>query len=136
MPNTRKLLIALLTLGALTIGTAAAIDERPDSPGTGASSQELIEAARSAYEIHRKLYDNHRGPTAEDLYIWSKRWMTAEWDLSLGAHEAQKAVKDHFDRMVDIEAVAKARDVAGRGLSDVRATKYYRTEAELMLQRN
>ncbi len=120
---------------ALTIGTAVAIDKRPDSPGPGASSLELIEAARSAYEIHRILYDNFRGATADDLYVWSKRWMTAEWDLNLGAGKAQKAVKDHFDRMVDIEAAAKARDVAGRGASDVAATKYYRTEAELMLAR-
>ena len=78
MRATKKTVIALIAVGTLTVGAAIAIDKRPDSPGPGASSDELVAAARRTYEEckERMPIDPDRyGP--EDLYIWSKRWMTA-----------------------------------------------------------
>ncbi|HVX10583.1 MAG TPA: hypothetical protein VHC22_05345 [Pirellulales bacterium] len=133
MPRTRKLLVVLLVLGALTMGTAIAIDKRPDSPGPGASSEELVEAARQTYEVLKK---NLRRSEPEDLYLWSKRWMTAEWDLGLAAGEAPKAVREHYARMLELETITVAlHEAAQLSAEKVAATKYYRTEAELMLAR-
>src|ERR1700753_2122275 len=94
MRATKKTVIALIAVGTLTVGAAIAIDKRPDSPGPGASSDELVAAARRTYEEckERMPIDPDRyGP--EDLYIWSKRWMTAEWDLNLAAGGGARAVK-------------------------------------------
>lgn len=136
MPKTRMLLIVVLTLGALTVGTAIAIDKLSDAAEPKASSEELLEAARSAYEFHKVLYENARGPAAEDLYLWSKRWMTAERDLDPAAAEAAKAVKAHVERMEQLEALTKSRHEAGRAHGGaVTAAKYYLIEARLMLAR-
>jgi hypothetical protein len=129
-----------VTAGLITIfavGVVLAIDKRPDSPGPGASSKELVEAARRAYELQIKV--RALAPAefrADELYLWSKRWMTAEWDLNLPAGEGAKAVKAHFDRMTDLEnftiTLRQANQVAE---PDVAAATYYRIEAELMLAR-
>ena len=136
MPKTRMLLTVLLSLGALIVGTAIAIDKGPDAPQPSASSEDLVEAARSAYEFHQRLFQNARGPTPDDLYVWSKRWMVAERDLHPDAGEAAKAVKAHVERMEQLAALAKASHEAGRAHGgDVLAAKYYLTEAKLMLAR-
>jgi hypothetical protein len=134
MLTTKKTAIFLLATGALTVGAAIAIDKRPDSPGPGASSEELVAAGRRAYEEcqkQRPINPDKYGP--EDLYVWSKRLMTAEWDLNLAAGGGVKPVKDHLDRMIDLEHVTIGLNQA-RNASDVEvaAAKYYRVEAELM----
>ncbi|HVX14318.1 MAG TPA: hypothetical protein VHC22_24240 [Pirellulales bacterium] len=120
----------------MTVGTAIAIDKGADAPEPNASSEELLEAARSTYEFHKALYENGRGPTPEDLYVWSKRWMAAERDLNPAAGEVATALKAHAERMDQLEASTRARNEAGRAHGgDVTAAKYYSTEAKLMLAR-
>jgi hypothetical protein len=133
VPRTRKLLVILLTSGVLTIGTAVAIEKRPEAAESNVSSKELLEAAQSAYEIHKLLYQRGADATEEDVYVWSKRLMMAERDLNPAAGEAAKAVQAHLERMDQLEAITKARREAARATGgDVAAAKYYRTEAELM----
>ena len=135
MLRTRKLFIVILAAGALTIGTAVAIDKQPDARGGGASSKELVAAAQGAYEEWKKERAiNPDKFDLEEVYIWSKRWMTAARDLNPG--EAAKAVKAHFDRMSELENSAKLLEKSNLVPKvEVEAARYYRTEAELMLSR-
>ena len=136
MPKTRKLLVVSFSFAVLTIGTAIAIEKVPAGAESNVSSKELLEAAQSAYDIHRLLYQRNVGATAEDLYVWSKRCMTAERDLNPAVEDATKAIKAHLERMEELAATAKARHEAARATAaDVVAARYYRTEAELMLVR-
>ena len=136
MPKTRKLLVVLFSCAVLTIGTAIAIEKVPAGAESNVSSKELLEAAQSAYDVHKVLYQRNGGVTAEDLYVWSKRCMAADRDLNPAVEDATKAIKAHLQRMEELGALAKARHEGARGTAaDVMAAKYYRTEAELMLAR-
>ncbi|HEV3341594.1 MAG TPA: hypothetical protein VG125_14605 [Pirellulales bacterium] len=128
-------MIVILAAGALTVGTAIAIDKRPGAPGAGASSKELVEAAQGAYEECKKERTiNADKFHLEDVYTWSKRWMTAAQDLNPG--EAAKAVRAHFDRMSELENSAKLLEKSNLvPKAEVEAARYYRAEAELMLSR-
>jgi hypothetical protein len=136
MSRLKKSVVAAGLISVFAIGATLAIDKRPDSPGPGASSKELVEAARRAYEL---AVAQHRLDATRPLgepYIWSKRWMTAEWDLSLQAGGGEKGVKAHRDRMIDLENTTIALQQAGAATAaDVAAASYYRIEAELMLAR-
>lgn len=86
------------------IGVALAVDKRPDSPGPGSSSEELVAAAREAYEARMRQWPiDPEHVHLDDIYHWSKRWMTAEWDLNLHSGESAKGAKTHLKRMVDLE---------------------------------
>jgi hypothetical protein len=135
MLRTRTSVIVILAAGALTLGTAVAIDKRPDAAGAGASSEELVEAAHGAYEeckkeraINPDKFDH------EEVYAWSKRWMIAVRDLNPG--DAAKAARAHFDRMSELENSAKLLEKENLvPKAEVEAARYYRAEAELMLSR-
>ncbi len=133
MRTTKKTVIGLIAVGSLTIGAAIAIDKRPDSPGPGASSQELVAAARHAYEECKKQFpidpDKYG---AEHIYVWSKRWMTAEWDLNLAVGDGPKAVRGHLKRMTELEDLMIRLHGVNASDADLAAAKYYRVEAELM----
>jgi hypothetical protein len=135
MLRTRKSSIVILAVGALTVGTAIAIDKRPDAPGARASSEELVAAARGAYEEWKKERGiNPDKFDLEEIYAWSKRWMMAARDLNPG--EAAKAARAHLDRMSELETAAKLLEKENLvPKAEVEAARYYRTEAELMLSR-
>jgi hypothetical protein len=135
MLRAKKSIMAAGLIVLVAVGAALAIDKRPDSPGPGASSKELVAASRRAYELLRARRAMQPDVSTDEIYLWSKRWMTAEWDLGLQAGAA-KGVKAHLERMRDLEDITTKLHAAGQvPASDVAAAAYYRTEAELMLAR-
>ena len=137
MSRTKKYCVVAGFIVVLVAGAAVAIDKRPDSPGPGASNKELVEAARRAYEFQRARWPvDPSAVNIDEIYVWSKRWMTAEWDLSLQVDGRGKGVKAHADRMIDLENfIAKANQAGVASRADLAAANYYRIEAELMLKR-
>lgn len=136
MPRVKKCLVLTVAITAVALGVAAAVDKRPDSSGPGASSKELVEAARRAYELRAQAFLNSEVRGLDEAYVWSKRWMTAEWDLRLSEGKGDKGVRAHHDRMVELERVARRMHETGQGSEfDAAAATYYRIEAELMLAR-
>ena len=137
MLGTKKLAVATALIAVLAFGVALAIDKRPDSPGPGSSSEDLVVAAREAYEaakLRRRV--EPEVIRVNDLYVWSKRWMTAEWDFSLHSGVGAKGVKEHLERIVDLENLTIQLHKVGLAHPDeLAAAKYYRIEAELMAAR-
>jgi len=135
MLRPKKRIAFVASLPIIAIGALLAAAERPDAPGPGSSSKELVDAARYAYEIKAERYRARLAPL-EDVYVWSRRWMTAEWDLRLQAGDGPKSVKAHLERMAELEKLVRAMRAEGLDSEDaVAAATYYRTEAELMLAR-
>lgn len=137
MLRAQKITAAAAVIAILGVGVALAIDKRPDSPGPGASSEDLVAAAREAYEARVKRWPlDPEHVHFDEIYLWSKRWMTAEWDLFLQAGGGARGVKAHLTRMADLEKLIIEANKAGSASSDdVAAAKYYRIEAELMFAR-
>ena len=137
MSRAKKCIAIAGLIAGFTVGAVLAIDKRPDSPGPGSSSEELVAAARRAYELQlqRRPIDPEHSQI-DELYLWSKRWMTAEWDLSLQTGGGAKGVKAHLGRMIDLEdTTIKAQQAGLVSPVDVASAAYYRIEAELMLAR-
>lgn len=136
MLRAKKGIMVAGLIAIFAVGAALAVDKRPDSPGPGSSSKELVAAARRAYELRLPYFLNGEDRGVEETCLWSKRWMTAEWDLRLEGEGAGTGVKDHFQRMVELEKIAKRMSETGQMPDYVAAVAaYYRIEAELMLAR-
>lgn len=137
MSQVKKSLAVFGLIVVFAIGVAVAIDKRPDSPGPGASSADLVAAARETYKGRLQQWPiDPTLVTLDEIYVWSKRWMMAEWDLNLQAGDGAKSVSAHLERMANLEkSIILASKNGSAAPADVAAAKYYRIEAELMLAR-
>lgn len=137
MLRVKKYMAIAAAIIVLAVGGALALENRPDTPGPNSSSKELVEAARRAYELRLKAFMTSEASVLDETYLWSKRWMTAEWDFSTNTRGVGKGARTHYERMVELEKIVKRMHEAGQGSEfDVAAARYYRVEAEIMLARS
>jgi hypothetical protein len=99
----------------------------------GDAAQERYEAAKAAFESAKANYNSGMG-MIEDIHLWSARWATA--NRFFGTAGATAGFRDHLKRMVDMEAVVKARVDAGTAAPwEKQAARYYCAEAEMWVAR-
>ena len=92
-----------------------------------------LEMARKVFEQDRIRLKGAAGFPSE-LSAWSERWLDAELALAERPSDRVKPLRDHLDRIRDIERVAI--DFAGTGQgrrADADAATYYRLQAEIRL---
>jgi multidrug resistance efflux pump len=96
----------------------------------------LVDEARKVYEQTVIRFRNGQGARPDDLYPWSRRWLEAQLELA-GSKEARvAALRDHLDRMKDLEKITKGLADTGQGrTADASAGRFYRIQAELWLAR-
>ena len=133
-----------LLLGIVAAALVCAIPQRPlisaqptATKTAAASPRSLADAAKAAYEsiATEREVDRHN---LEDLYVWSQRWLQAELSIATNAQQRLKVYEDHKDRMRDLhdlQAKLHEAGVAGVSHTAICTTKFYLTEAELLLQR-
>jgi hypothetical protein len=106
-----------------------------------------LRATREAYR-GVEIFKFHGAVSPEGMeiiYVWSKRLQEAECKLARDKKELVAASKGHFDRMAKLETKIRAqvwrdndqgrRQYAAEHLFQIAKVKYYRTEAELELER-
>jgi hypothetical protein len=125
-----------------TLASAGAQGQKDPPPAKAGDAEaplkkEMLEEARKVYELNVKQYQaGDGGLAAENLYVWSGRWLEAELDVAADAAARAAALKAHLDRMKDAEKLAAALWKAGQGrAADAAAGRYYRAQAELWLAR-
>jgi hypothetical protein len=121
-----------LVLAVLWAATAGAGDR---SPATTLSrlAKERRDAARKTY---RTTWANYRDGFAgeEQVYRWSKRWLEAERQADPRPDRQLAALRDHWERMRQMEKTVKSLQQARAITTDrVTAAEYYRAEAEMWL---
>jgi multidrug efflux pump subunit AcrA (membrane-fusion protein) len=94
-----------------------------------------VAAAKAAYGVTSKAFAEGKAD-AEKVYLWSRRWMETERDVSDKAPGRVAAVGSHLDRMKKLRKAAEARYQIGQaGQVDVLGADFYLAEAELWLAR-
>lgn len=135
---------ALVALGIIGAGgflafRLAAEEQKEGATKPGAEQQTslkkgLLEAARKVYEFEAVRFRNREGSSSE-LYLWSRRWLEAQVDLSEAKGERIDAYRDHFERMKTLEKSTKAFAISGQGReADAVGARYFRIQAELWLE--
>jgi hypothetical protein len=129
--------LAELALGFVLAGGISAPPGRGDAQAAPDPAKAKLEAARITYEalleVHRQ---GQAGFDAEKVYLWSRRWMEAERDLSEKKADRAAAAEAHLDRMKDLRKLDVARYKAGQGTkAEALGADFYVAEAELWLAR-
>ena len=132
--TTRLLALAALALGLAAAAPVARADDKTDNARLRA------DAARRVYESlwipsSLKTLDGKgiQGGTAnlDRAYLWSRRWMEAEQELSDKTEGKIAAAQAHLDRMRKVEDYVKVQvELRSATAADVAAQEYYRLEAE------
>lgn len=93
------------------------------------------EAARLVYEaMVKELHEGRGQVNADRLYLWSRRWMEAQRDVSPKKADQVAALEAHRDRMKDLRKTTEQRYKAGQGShAEVLSVDFYIAEAELWL---
>ncbi|GMU84523.1 MAG: hypothetical protein AMXMBFR47_43920 [Planctomycetota bacterium] len=92
-----------------------------------------VAAAKSVYEqlVVEPLKRGEARASAEETYLWSKRWMEAEQDAAADRPAALAAAEAHLTRMTELAHRAKTMYEAGQtGLGQVTSVEFYQIDAE------
>jgi hypothetical protein len=123
--------------GLLAIQICGADDEPISGSGTDHNlAVAKRDAARKAYEAWWANYRDRAGP-GEWVYLWSKRWLRAEKELSSRHDDQVAAYEAHLERMRELEGLVSRLQRARPGLAtidQVSSSRYYRVEAEIWLE--
>jgi hypothetical protein len=97
-----------------------------------------LEAAEEAYRLSlasfMQLRGGQLGSNPESIALWSQRILEAKRPLCKDKQEEIAAVREHLDRLKDLEAKTQKYEEAGLGKrQDLLAVRYHRSEAEIML---
>jgi hypothetical protein len=97
-----------------------------------------LDAARKAFGLTWERYREHdkSPPTIEaPLSRWSKRWLEAQRALAATKADHKRALEEHRDRMMSLEAHLKDRAKTAPELAaDVAAAEFFRLEAEVWVR--
>jgi hypothetical protein len=85
-------------------------------------------------QFHRARF---RVLDGQKLHRWAQRLLTAELELSDKKADRVAAYEAHLQRVKEMEDELKKEieEVGGEGVADVAEVKFYRLEAEIMLER-
>jgi hypothetical protein len=130
----RKEMVLTLLAGILAVQISRA-DDGPTNSSVADHNLAIAkrDAARKAYLAWWANYHDRAGP-AEWVYIWSKRWLRAEKELSSKEDDQVAAYQGHLERMRELEGIVSRLQRAKAGLAridEISSTHYYRVEAEI-----
>jgi hypothetical protein len=95
--------------------------------------EERLATARSLYEMTLARYQQGQAEQG-DLLTWSENWLESELQLEPKPAERVQSLRNHLERVRNVERIAQARFDAARGhQSEALAAKYYRLGAEIRL---
>lgn len=110
----------------VVVGAAPAAD-------TAALAKTKVAAAKTTYEVTVKAFAEGKAD-AEKVYLWSRRWMEAQRDVSGKQPDRVAAVEAHLERMKELRKTAEARyRIAQAPPADVLGADFSIAEAELWL---
>ncbi len=133
-------MVAVATIAVLFSVQACRAHDEPMTTSNAEHNLAIAkrDAARKAYEAWWANYRDRAAP-GEWVYLWSKRWLGAEKELS-GRHEDQVAAYEaHLERMRELEGIVYRMQRAKPGLAridELSTTRYYRIEAEIWLEKS
>jgi hypothetical protein len=126
MSRTWPSFAVLALLLGLAVAPTPSRGARSGAVGPG-NSRPRIEAARDAYTAVKAAHDTGTA-TAEAVYLWSGRWLSAEVEGGVPARTARAA---HLGRMRALETMVRGRVTGGLATrTEALAVRYYRAEAE------
>jgi hypothetical protein len=130
---TRNWAVLLIAFG-LALGDARGSD--PPAPPGGVPAKfarAKLEAARRTFE---QLWKDREWRQVETPYLWSRRWLEAQCQVSDQPRDRVAACQRHLDRMRDLAEMSRAlfKERLVR-VAEVHATEYYIAEAEEWLAR-
>jgi outer membrane protein TolC len=129
----RRTILVGLVLG-LVFARGAPAASGPAGPQTPAAlAKAKVEAAAKAFETAEKSYATGQS-TAEQVYLWSRRWLEARRDLADNQAERAAAVEAHLGRLQMLRKTITARYKVGNApYAEVTGAEFYVVEAELWL---
>ena len=114
---------------------AAKTDKKEVNLKLQALLKERLDAARAEVDARTKEFEAGRG-TLDFLFRASRRLVEAQRDMNDRKEDLLNALKDHVERMKQIEKLNQERFDAGRiPIYDLAESTYYRAEAEIWLER-
>jgi hypothetical protein len=127
----------LVTAILLVMVSFAPARQRQDQNKQPSKSELLAEArhqaARKQFDLIWQYYQQSRVESF-DVYVWSRLLLDAHRSVHNPPAERIKALEEHLDHMVKLEAlIRKIRRLGFGRSSDVGASEYYRLEAECWL---
>jgi hypothetical protein len=124
-------LVALL-VGYPCSEVAKAAPVREDVKPPSELAKAKVTAAQTAYERFLALYENDpQSVDVEKIYVWSRRWMEAQSDLSERKEDRLAAAEAHFERMKRLETQANRNVESGKAKQESRfGVEFYRVEAQ------
>lgn len=100
-------------------------------PAPAVPSQEMVDAAKLAYEASVIAHERGLGPI-ENKYLWSCRWLQTACVRAKNREERSELYAEHLKRMEQALKLATEQEKAGRVTKlDVYASTYYAEEARL-----
>jgi hypothetical protein len=132
-----------VALAMIAVLFSVQICRADDKPMTTSSPEHSLavakrDAARKAYEAWWANYRDRAAP-GEWVYLWSKRWLRAENELSSRPDDQVAAYQAHLERMRELEGIVTRMQRARPGLAridELSTTRYYRIEAEIWFQKS
>jgi RND family efflux transporter MFP subunit len=102
-----------------------------------ALSKARLDAAEKAYTLAMKSFAQlGQGSDPEYFYRWSRRWLSAQREMSTKKEDQVAALEAHLKRMQDLQKRVITMNKVGQGpVRDVAAAEFYQAEAELWLAR-
>lgn len=135
MKRTRGRPLVIVTLILAGASVAPAPPEDPVKPAPSPLAQERYEAAVKQFEIVWSYFKQARTDSYQ-VYVWSRLVLDARRDLGETPADRRTALEEHLARMSQMEELVKKIRRLGFGLSsDIGASRYYRLEAQLWLER-
>lgn len=122
--------LALAFVGG-TLAPSAAGEER----SAAALAEANLKAARQTLNALMEAYRTGNGPVdVEKVYLWSRRVLEAQRDISSKKADQLAAIEEHLARMKGWRENAAKRYKAGQGThAEVSAMEFFVTQAELWL---
>jgi hypothetical protein len=133
MPLSRTRQGLLLGVALAVLSIAPAPPEKPKAKSALATAR-LTAATKQFDEIW--TYYRQSRTDSFPVYYWSRLVLDSQVDLSEGKADRIAAHEAHIERMRKLEALVNKVRRLGFGFSvDVKATEYYRLEAERWLEK-
>lgn len=138
-PNLRNraapiVVVGGLALATLILGQTASRPAAKDTP----LPQRRVAAARFAYEqsVVEPPKTGMARASAEDTYLWSRRWMEAEQDAAVDRPAALAAAEAHRARMTELAGRVKAMREAGQAsAAELACAEFYQIDAAWAAQK-
>lgn len=117
-------------------GTKEKVAPKPGDKEKSALLEARLKAARQTYELLIAAWQRDAGGASdpEQVYLWSRRWLEAQRDLTEKQTDQVAALEAHRTRIEQLEKLArKLREAGVAGRTVVAVAEFYRLEAELWL---